>query len=204
MGQIIRSTQLKMWANEAIKNNINKPKGVDKKTWETSPKYVRQRENAEEFAKITRAGSYLYLAMGEGIDNIASTKNSFGKIVERMGIVKNADTVNKRGKRTITSAGLLALSGFEFNAKVATKKLIGGIYKVVANGDGAIWTYGNVGELRMNYPSGTTHVKVTMGLVHLDMVGFENEEFSDITKNEQIIPLEDWKTALDGQTFDNS
>lgn len=200
----MKKKQLELWVENIVETQLNKPEGISKQEWENNPRYARARENAAEFGRITQASSYLMIAMQEATDNIHFDQKTFGKLVQRMANVKNKDDVNVRGERTVTVGGLSELDGYDFNPKVKLKKAIGGLYRVdidTTTGN-SLWTFGNIGETKIKAPKGTTHIKLTMGVVDLDLVNYANEEFATQTSHTETIEIHNWKTALDGQSYD--
>ncbi len=173
---------------------------MSKEEWLTSPQYDVSRRNSSEFVIASRTASYFNLSMGDAINNIANTTSLSNRIVSLCSQARERDITNPLGERKLTGDGLELFRGFEYNEKAKFKRNIGGHYRVTEPAPGSFkWEFGNIGERNLKKPKGTTHVLLTLGIVHMDMIGFEKEEFSKMKTMETLVDLADWKTQLDNQ-----
>lgn len=81
---------------------------------QNSPKYARLRENMNEFQKAAVAGKLLRTAATE-ISANTTDKRIATRMTKAMMFVLNADTVNKRGQRSVVDGDVTLLKDFNFN-----------------------------------------------------------------------------------------
>lgn len=95
-------------------------RGVDPKRIATDPKFERSRENSTEFGHASAVAKKMRMALREVLplfhEGTMQTRLN-GRVLQ---VVKN-DSVNIRGKRTLTANDLHLLVGFSFNAFSAWK-----------------------------------------------------------------------------------
>jgi hypothetical protein len=103
--------------------------GVTKERIMNDPRYVRTRENINEFGHIAISGKSLRIALAALIRKAYDGSLS-NRMMQALTKVKNTDTISGRGKRKVavgigTVAGLSALKGFEFNSKAPLSSVLG-------------------------------------------------------------------------------
>ncbi|GAA0557803.1 hypothetical protein [Chitinophaga japonensis] len=84
----------------------------------TDPSYARTRENMEEFSQAGKAGKLLRDSL-RALLKYAQDARMSGRLSGALSRVIKSDTVNDRGKRTVTGGDLQLLQGFEFNKDAA-------------------------------------------------------------------------------------
>ena len=88
--------------------------GVDAERIKNDPAFQRTRENGSEFGKAGRAGRVLRTAFRLLLQNAADKKVT-SRLTKEMIRVIQSDSINERGKRTVTAGNQSLLRGFDFN-----------------------------------------------------------------------------------------
>jgi len=145
--------------------------GVSKGRIMNDPKFVRTRENMQEFAHINKSGKELRHALGSllrrGKDGRVSSR-----LVSILSKIKKLDGVSARGKRQVnegiqTAAGKLLLQGFDFNKRAPLRQILLKMYGLdTSNGQVNIPDFIPLEDL--NTPEGATHVSISCGVLNYD------------------------------------
>lgn len=170
----------------ALKRNgvvyIQKKGGVTKERIETDPKFVRTRENMNEFKGVTTISKAFVSGLG-GLKRILSDNRLYNRVVKAMKAVQTDDTSGRRGERAIlvSTYGSDDLLGFELHRENDFDGLFGGRYSVSApaTGKGATVTvqpFNGADALRA--PKGATHARLVVGVQLLS-----NYTYDDLTRS---------------------
>ena len=140
--------------------------GVSKKRIMNDPAFARTRENGKEFGSIAGSGKMLRQALGSLVFRAKDAKLS-SRLVKVMGQIKNRDSVNARGERTVAEGlsntdAMLMLKGFDFNAKAP----LASVLKVPVSVDestGAVSLAAFNPMEQLYAPQGATHFSLQTG-----------------------------------------
>lgn len=144
--------------------------GVDRKTILTDPRFQRTRENASEFGRGAKAGKLVRVAIRPLLQN-AKDGMTVQRLTQKMVKVLQADTINRRGLRTVTQGDLSLLNGFDFNIHAKLDNIIQtgievGFDRVAGVASLHLNTY--LPKSGIKAPDGATHYKVSLGVAALD------------------------------------
>lgn len=158
------------------------------------PKFRRTRENMAEFGNACFSGKTLRHSFNTILKD---TKD--GKIVARltkaMMQVLKSDTVNKRGKRAVSSGDLSLLKGFEFNANGVLNTTMYAPYTVNINratGIMHLHVPSFVPASSVVVPPGATHFKLAAGVAAID---FTTQTFESAITQSAALPCDLTATA---------
>ena len=87
--------------------------GISRQRIATEARFARTRENASEFGYASRAGKLLRLGVKAGCPG-AEDGNTNARLAGRLMKIVQADAVNGRGQRQLTSETVQQLEGFEW------------------------------------------------------------------------------------------
>jgi hypothetical protein len=143
--------------------------GVSAERIANDPKFIRTRENGQEFAragkavKVFRKAFIALIPKGEA--------RLVGRMLKALMPCIKADTVSARGERVLQTAALYALAGFEFNRysnlNAALKAPIGASVDR-ANGVLSVSIPAFEPEKLIGSPAGATHFRIVAGGAAID------------------------------------
>ena len=102
--------------------------GISKKRIMNDPAFVRTRENGAEFSHSAKMSQLLRHSVSTFVDNAKDSRTS-SRLNQIMSRIKNMDTVNVRGERTVQEGlnnplGLQELTGFDFNKNATLSSVL--------------------------------------------------------------------------------
>lgn len=164
--------------------------GVDASRIANDPAFVRTRENGAEFGSSATSGKTLRDALRTMLMT-ASDNRVTSRLTKLMTDIKNLDTVNARGERTVGTAIALAaakalLKGFNFNNRAILGSVLFRPYAVdVATG--VITLNGLVPINDIVFPGGATHMSIKGAWAKVD---FANNIYEVQMSNTVTVPLD--------------
>ena len=162
--------------------------GVDATRIKNDPAFQRTRENGAEFGRAGVGGKVLRNALRLLLQN-AKDKRVVSRLTTNILKVVKADTTNERGSRTVEQGDLSLLGGFDFNANGKLGSTLFAPYsqsydRVAGDADVSLAPFSPKQQIAA--PSGTTHVKLVMGIAEVD---FANESFVFDSAETAILPF---------------
>ncbi len=170
--------------------------GVSKERIKTDPRFIRTRENNEEFGSAAASGKSLRDAVRPMLKN-ASDFRVTSRLNRLMSEILKLDTTDPRGKRNVgvaiaSPAAQAMLKGFEFNKN----SLLGSVLFLpyaVNTATGVIKINGLVPINDLAVPQGATHVTFKCAFANVDFV----LSISDIQySNEVNLPIDGTSTNI--------
>ena len=147
--------------------------GVEKSRIEKDPAFARTRENGAEFGSAASSGKLMRDALRTIAIN-ASDNRVTSRLTKLMTDIKNEDTENIRGKRSVGDAlvnvtAKALLKGFNFNNRAFLGSVLFKPYAVnIATGEIIINGLTPINDIA--YPSGATHFSVKGAWAKIDFV----------------------------------
>lgn len=161
--------------------------GIEASRIATDPAFQRTRENGAEFGRAGKAGKLLRTAFKPLMIH-AKDKRMVGRLTQQMVVVLQADSLNKRGLRTVTDGAPELLTGFEFNinGKLSTS-LFAPIVPTIDRAAGILSiTIDPFDPSKMiNTPAGTTHFKIIAAGA---AINFENDTYEVKSSESGLLP----------------
>ena len=159
--------------------------GVDASRIANDPGFARTRENGTEFAHSATAGKLLRDAV-RVLGKDASDGRISSRLTQVMTQIKNLDSVNARGERSVaeginTDEGKAILRGFNFNINAELGSVLSNPYQVNAD-TGEITIPVLTTNQDVNIPDGATHIIFKSGFASVNFATGE----SDFTVSEPI------------------
>jgi len=159
--------------------------GVDASRIANDPGFARTRENGTEFAHSATAGKLLRDAV-RVLGKDASDGRISSRLTQVMTQIKNLDSVNARGERSVaegmnTDEGKAILRGFNFNINAELGSVLSNPYQVNAD-TGEITIPALTPNQDVNIPDGATHIIFKSGFASVNFATGE----SDFTVSEPI------------------
>jgi len=159
--------------------------GVDASRIANDPGFARTRENGTEFAHSATAGKLLRDAV-RVLGKDASDGRISSRLTQVMTQIKNLDSVNARGERSVaegmnTDEGKAILRGFNFNINAELGSVLSNPYQVNAE-TGEITIPALTPNQDVNIPDGATHIIFKSGFASVNFATGE----SDFTVSEPI------------------
>jgi hypothetical protein len=159
--------------------------GVDASRIANDPEFARTRENGTEFAHSATAGKLLRDAV-RVLGKDASDGRISSRLTQVMTQIKNLDSVNARGERSVaegmnTDEGKAILRGFNFNINAELGAVLSNPYQVNAD-TGEITIPALTPNQDVNIPDGATHIIFKSGFASVNFATGE----SDFTVSEPI------------------
>jgi hypothetical protein len=159
--------------------------GVDASRIANDPEFARTRENGTEFAHSATAGKLLRDAV-RVLGKDASDGRISSRLTQVMTQIKNLDSVNARGERSVaegmnTDEGKAMLRGFNFNINAELGSVLSNPYQVNAD-TGEITIPALTPNQDVNIPDGATHIIFKSGFASVNFATGE----SDFTVSEPI------------------
>lgn len=170
--------------------------GISKKRIMNDPAFARTRENGAEFSHSAKMSQLLRHSVSTLVDNAKDSRTS-SRLNQIMGRIKNMDTVNIRGERTVQEGlnnplGLQELTGFDFN-KNAT---LGSVLKksFVFNAvDGTLALTDFINGKHLQLPAGATQIGLRIAASRID---FETKTYAFVESPQEVL-LVDLYTPTD-------
>lgn len=170
--------------------------GVSAERIANDPAFVRTRENGNEFAISATAGKLLRdtvrILMATASDNRVTSR-----LTQAMAQIKNFDTTNIRGERTVgvglsTADGKAVLKGFNFNDSALLGSILYKAYSVIT-ATGVVDIPNLVPASDIAAPGGATHMSVRSAFAVVDF----DAGTSDITfSNIENLPIDNTSTSV--------
>ena len=152
--------------------------GVSKNRIQNDPAFIRTRENGTEFGQMAKSGKALRQALTPMLADVKDGTLT-ARMMKIMTQVKNADTTSVRGSRNAanglsTAEGKGFLKAFDFNSQAKLKAVLLADYQLnTSTGEVSIINFNPLQH--MNAPVGATHVSLSSGILHVDMLSDEKE-----------------------------
>ncbi|GGD17585.1 hypothetical protein [Flavobacterium orientale] len=143
--------------------------GFNSEAIKTKDSMAPVRENASEFAQVSRVGSLFCRGLLPFLQTCKDTKR-YRRMVSLLQEIKTLDAVSERGKRT-TTLGLATPMGkklwWEFDlTERSPEDLLPGTYQVAAGSTGL--TVSDLDLSRLVFPKGATLVELRYGVLDVD------------------------------------
>lgn len=151
---------------------VKQSSGVDGERIKNDPAFARTRENAQEFATSGSASKLLRLALFSMLQNVGDSRLP-SRLTKVMSQIKNMDTVNPRGSRSVgtalasTAGSVELLKNFNFNKDAILDQILAQPF-TVQKATGTISINGLQPSKHMRYLRGATHVNLKSALVEID------------------------------------
>lgn len=166
------------------KNFVRRKGGVSKDRILNDPNFVRTRENGVEFGHSANSGKLLRGAVGSFVFKAKDSRLS-SRLMQKMAVVKNLDTVSARGSRNvatgiITPQGKMVLKGFDFNINA---ELNGVLFSpvIVTSATGVVKINNLIPAEQLHFPQGATHFSLQSAFLKLDFAtGISDIKFSNV------------------------
>jgi hypothetical protein len=164
--------------------------GVSKNRIMNDSAFVRTRENISEFSLNAKSGKVLRQAISPLLHRAKDSKLS-SRMLQLMNTIKNFDGSSARGERLVrlglgSTAGKLALKGFDFNWHAPLSSVLHAPYSVdLATGVLRIPDF--MPQEHLGVPTGATHVSFCSAFVDLD---FETGVFDSRYSPPTILQLD--------------
>ena len=174
--------------------------GVEKERIMTDPAFQRTRENGAEFGAAGKAVKFVTSAFRPVIRNAADGRVTSRLITDMVKVIQ-ADTVNPRGRRTVSDGDLNLLKGFEFNNR---SKLSSTVYVPYTRtidrttGEVEVSLPAFVPENGIVAPAGTTHFSITAVGCEMD---FANGDFIQDMQSSMVYPYDSNATTPSALTM---
>jgi hypothetical protein len=139
------------------------------------PAFERTRENMSEFGRAGKAASVVR-DMFRDLTAYAKDAEIQSRLLTVLKRALSADTVNKRGERTVTNGDQMQLKGFNFNARASLKSSLFVKCPVTIDrptGQAIIMIPSFVPRTMVKGAAGTTHFRIVAGA---GTVNFETED----------------------------
>jgi hypothetical protein len=164
--------------------------GVDASRIANDPAFVRTRENGAEFGSSATSGKLLRDALRPMLMT-ASDNRVTSRLTKLMTDIKNLDTTNTRGERTVATAivtpqAMALLKGFNFNNRANLGSVLFKPF-VVDAATGVITINGLAPINDIAFPSGATHMSIKGSWAKVD---FANNVFNVQLSNVVNIPID--------------
>ncbi len=141
------------------------------------PNFERTRENMAEFGRASKA-SVLIREIFRDMTVYAKDKITHTRLSKVLSRVIAADTIGKRGERTVSNGDLQQLRGFHFNGRAPLRESLYARCAVTidrATGMATITIPSFVPKVMVAGPRGTSHYKIVAGVT---AVNFDTEQFA--------------------------
>ena len=145
--------------------------GVEASRIANDPAFARTRENGAEFATSASAGKLLRDTV-RVLGKNASDSRVTARLTKIMSQIKNLDTTNNRGERSVaegltTAEGIMLLKNFNFNSSAVLGSVLYAPYQAnMVNGEVKIESVNTSEEI--SFPQGATHVIFKGGFAVVD------------------------------------
>lgn len=174
---------------------VRKKGGVKSSQILNDPKYVRTRENMQEFGQLAQAGKIFRDALRTF--SFGSTDSRLpGRLSKRLNVIKLYDLVNQRGQRTIAQAlhsdeAVKQFLGFTLNERAILSQIFRGIYSLDLDNSKMSFQAMQT-EIAISAPQGATQAGFQFMWTQID---FETGISVNGLSNEHIISLDKSKSA---------
>ncbi|WP_162915512.1 hypothetical protein [Paraflavitalea soli] len=168
------------WTGQPFLSQLNQitmatSKGPSADKIMNDPAYERTRENMSEFGRAGKAAS-LVRDLFRDLTSFAKDAEIQSRLLTVLKRTLSADTVSKRGERTVTLGDQRQLKGFNFNARASLKSSLFVKCPVAIDrvtGQVTITIPSFVPKTMVSVATGTTHFRIVAGA---GTVNFETEE----------------------------
>jgi hypothetical protein len=163
--------------------------GLTAERIKNDPAFERTRENNEEFARAGKAAKLLREIFREVTVN-AKDIITQGRLTKATSRVVLGDTINERGKRTMTDGDLRRLKNFHFNSRAGIRDVLFARCAVNFNrvtGEVTVTIPSFVPADSMDPAKGATHFRITAVATAVD---FDTEEYQSDTQRTAKLPLD--------------
>jgi hypothetical protein len=146
--------------------------GISKQRIMNDPAFARTRENGTEFAHSAKMSQLLRHSVSTMVDNAKDSRTS-SRLNQIMGRIKNMDTVNARGERTVKEGltnplGMQELTGFDFNKNSNLGSVLKKPYVFDAVA-GTLSLAGFITGKHVQLPAGATQIGIRLGASRIDL-----------------------------------
>ncbi|RAR73700.1 hypothetical protein [Flavobacterium aciduliphilum] len=148
--------------------------GISKKRIMNDPAFVRTRENGAEFSHSAKMAQLLRHSVSTLVDNAKDSRTS-SRLNQIMGRIKNRDTVNVRGERTVKNGlsdplALQYLVGFDFNKHSTLSSVLKKSFALNTT-DGKLTLSDFINGKQMLLPAGVSKIGFRLGASSIDFSG---------------------------------
>jgi hypothetical protein len=160
----------------------------------SDPKFKRTRENNAEFGAGGNAGKLMRHAVNALLKNAKDSK-VVSRVTKTMIQIIKTDTVNKRGKRTVTNGDMSLLKNFEFNAAAVLGATLYAPYTTAIDrtaGTLSINLAAFIPSSAIIAPEGATHFKIVSAGAEID---FDNKNWVSANSESALFPWDETVTT---------
>ena len=148
--------------------------GISKKRIMNDPAFARTRENGAEFSHSAKMAQLLRHSVSTLVDNAKDSRTS-SRLNQIMSRIKNMDTVNVRGERTVQEGlnnpvGIQELIGFDFNKNSTLSSVLKKSY-VFSAADGKLTLTDFINGKHLQLPTGVSKIGFRLGASSIDFSG---------------------------------
>lgn len=143
--------------------------GVDGDTIANSPNFARTRENNSEFGLAARFGKLIREAFSPQIASLSDSTLVY-RLTQEMTRIKNLDTVNVRGQRTVLGANIPTFEGFLFNGQTKIDTVFTPeVVTAFATPNITFTVPAHIPVTSFRAPQGATHAKIKAAAAAIDV-----------------------------------
>lgn len=168
---------------------VRRKAGVSAERFASDPKFVRSRENSQEFGRASAVAKLIRRAV-QPVLSLFHDGSMQTRLNKRILQLVKGDAINLRGERDLLTENLYLLQGFSFNREAAWKDVYYAPVDIdFDQGAGKLRVYfpSHWSAAVLNFPKGPkpSGVRFTVATVSLDM---ENEHSYGLHEHSPILP----------------
>lgn len=151
---------------------IREKGGVAKSRIKNDDAYKRTRENMSEFSEAAKAGKLIRMVFRSWLKNVADSRLT-SRLQQVLATVLKTDLTSDRGQRKVVNGELIALQGFDFNARSTITGTLYAPYAATldrATGQATVEVPAFVPEKMVAAPQPATHFRIVSAAAEIDFV----------------------------------
>ncbi|GAA4074121.1 hypothetical protein GCM10022389_19580 [Flavobacterium cheonanense] len=164
--------------------------GISKKRIMNDPAFARTRENGAEFSHSAKMSQLLRHSVSTLVDHAKDSRTS-SRLNQIMSRIKNMDTVNVRGERTVQEGlnnpvGIQELTGFDFNKHSTLSSVLKKSY-VFSAADGKLTLTDFINGKHLQLPPGVSKIGFRLGASSID---FSGQSYEFVESPQELMNVE--------------
>lgn len=164
--------------------------GISKQRIMNDPAFARTRENGAEFAHSAKMSQLLRQSVSTLVADAKDSRTS-SRLNQIMSRIKNMDTVNLRGERTVTEGlnnplGLQELTGFDFNKNAALGSVLKKTFVFDADA-GTLALSDFITGKHLQLPAGATQIGLRLAVSQID---FDAKTYEFVESTQEVLPVD--------------
>jgi hypothetical protein len=164
--------------------------GISKKRIMNDPAFARTRENGAEFSHSAKMSQLLRHSVSTLVDHAKDSRTS-SRLNQIMSRIKNMDTVNVRGERTVKNGlsnplALQSLIGFDFNKHSTLSSVLKKSY-VFSAADGKLTLTDFINGKHLQLPTGVSKIGFRLGASSID---FSTQTYEFVESPQELMNVE--------------